>query len=303
MILTICGMDNEVAAVVLPIATSILIFLGGGLANVFSDNIKRRKDIKSAMDVVIRWSGMTINSAKKQISSLTGLSKSISETKELSPKALKFQRNMADKLQYVSAERMTSLFVTNTKPKYGKKDEREKYAFNIVSQYDFLTAIQDEIRNNYEIYNNACNELIGRWNTVMVKSQHDRDNLSPLKSTGNGSVGNTKVSKEINAVFDSFLDGRDRAQESFVDLYNGIVMPLNRVVDICRTKYPKATSGNAIYEDAREMQMIHKQWSANVDGYSEVFSNIASALQQSVDSLSAAVDYFENSTKVKMWCR
>ena len=68
MIMTICGMDNEVAAVVLPIATSILIFLGGGLAKVFSDNIKRRKDIKSGRCVVFRWSGMTINSAKKQIS-------------------------------------------------------------------------------------------------------------------------------------------------------------------------------------------------------------------------------------------
>lgn len=303
MILTICGMDNDVAAIVLPIATSILIFLGGGLAKVFSDNIKRRKDIKSARDVVFRWSGMTIDATKKQINSLSSLSKSILEYPELMPKAFAFPRNMADKLQDVSAERMTSLFVTNSKPKCGKKDNREKRAFNIVSTYDFLTAIQDDIRDKYEIYNKACHDVIGRWNAVMIKSQQDRENLNSFMLDGDTSSNDAKVSKLLISLFDSYFDGRDRTKDGFIARYEEFIKPLNGTVDMCKTNYPDATCGKAIYEDAREMLLIYGQWKANINGYSEMFANIADTLQQSVDSLLESVEYFENNTKVKCWCR
>lgn len=303
MILTICGMDNEAAAIVLPIATSILIFLGGGLAKVFSDNIKRRKDIKSARNVVFRWSGMTIDATKKQIDSLTGLSKSILECPELMPKAFAFPRNMSDKLQDVSAERMTSLFVTNSKPKCGKKDNREKRAFNIVSTYDFLTAIQDDIRDKYEIYNKACHEVIGRWNAVMIKSQQDRENLNSFALESKASTNNFKVSRTLCCLFDSYFDGRDRTHDGFIERYEEFIKPLNTAVDMCKTDFPDATCGKAIYEDAREMLLIFGQWKANIEGYSAMFANIADTLQQSADSLAESIDYFEKQTKVKCWCR
>lgn len=236
MILTICGMDNDTAAIILPIAISILIFLGGSLAKVFSDNIKRRKDIKSARDIVFRWSLMAIDATNKQISSLVDLSKNIRGTTELLPKALPFSRNMADKLQDVSAERMTSLFVTNSRPKCKKKDMREKFAFNIVSTYDFLIAIQDDIRDKYEIYNKACHDVIDRWNAVMIKSQRDRENLNSTMLGCDASSSNEKVSKTMSCLFDSYFGGRDRTQDGFIRRYDEFIKPLNNAVDVCKTK-------------------------------------------------------------------
>lgn len=210
---------------------------------------------------------------------------------------------MADKLQDVSAERMTSLFVTNSRPKCKKKDMREKFAFNIVSTYYSLIAIQDDIRDKYEIYNKACHDVIDRWNAVMIKSQRDRENLNSTMLGCDASSSNEKVSKIMSCLFDSYFDGRDRTQDGFIRRYDEFIKPLNNAVDVCKTKYADATCGKAIYEDAREMLFIHGQWKANVEGYSKMFADIASTLQQSVNSLSAAIDYFENSTRVKCQCR
>ena len=303
MILTICGMDNDTAAIVLPVVTSLLIFLGGGLSKVLYDYLSKRKKTITSRNILFRWSGMAINATKNQILALEELSKSITDSKVLLPEPLRFSRNMADKLQDVSADYMTSLFVTNSKPKCGQKDEREKYAFNIVSQYDFLTAIQGEIRNNYEVYKKVCLDILVQWNDLMKKSQRDREAMNLSLPDEIVLTGDISVSQTLNAVFYSYMDGRDRSQDTFIDIFDGFVIPLNKAVDMCKTNYPKSTCGKAIYEDAREMLLIHRQWKANVEGYSEMFVNIASALQQSIDSLSAAVEYFENNTKVKCWCR
>lgn len=303
MILTICGMDKDTAAIVLPIATSILIFLGGGLGKVLYDFISKHKEINTSRNIVFRWSGMTANATKRQIASLRELSQRISESVVLLPEALSFSGNMADKLRDVSADYMTSLFVTNSKPNCGADDMREKYAFNIVSQYDFLTAIQQEIRNSYELYNKDCHDIIDRWNAVMKKSQLDRDAMNSNLPEDRLICGDNAVSSSLNEVFAAFMDGRDRSNDSFIGIYEGLIKPLNAAVDICKTNFSKATCGKALYEDAREMLLIHGQWKANIEGYSAMFANIANALQQSADSLAEAIDYFEKETKVKCWCR
>lgn len=303
MLLTICGMDNESAAIVLPIATSILIFIGGGLSKIFSDNVKRRKNVKSSRDIVFRWSEMTIDATNKQIISLSDLAKGISESTELIPEAFSFSRNMADKLRDVSAERMTSLFVTNSRPKCGKEDMREKRAYNIVSSYDFLTAIQDDIRDKYEIYNKSCHSVIERWNAVMIKSQHDRENLNSFALESKASSNNVNVSRTLNCLFNSYFDGRDRSHDGFKERYEKFIKPLNDAVDKCKSDFPDATCGKAIYEDAREMLMIFEQWKENIKGYSAMFAKIADNIQQSANSLAESIDYFEKQTKVRCWCR
>ncbi len=303
MILTIMGMTYTEAAIVLPIITSILIFIGGGLAKILSDKVKKHNEISSSRNIVFKWSEMVIKSATDQAKALSELSQGVLNSKELYPLAFRFFKNMADKLSDVSAERMTLLFVSNTKCKLGREDMRQKYAFNIVSQYDFLTSIQPEIKIIYEKYNQSCIDIINRWGALMRKTQRDREKLSLPAIDGSYNCNEVKVSTIINQIISSFMDNPNRSNFTFVDWYNGLIIPLNRAVDKCKEDFPDVVSGVSLYEDAREMILIYNQWAANIESYTEVFANIAHTVSNSIESLSTAISYFSEETTTKIFCR
>ena len=166
-------------------------------------------------------------------------------------------------------------------------------SFRLISQYDFLSSIEIYIKECYDIYNQQANALREQWNDLVISLQHNLDVVTPNTSN------EYSVGQELRDIVNSFMDNRECDIDVIVSINNQLIEPLNKAVDECKRKFPEVRSYLAVYECARKMSLLFNQWKTLTRGYSEVFSGIVSTIEESLGSLEQAVDYFENSTKVK----
>lgn len=300
MLLTVFKMSIEVAAFVVPAFTALFIYF----ASVMSEHRRRKQHIINARLVVFSWSEMIRGVVIKQIDSLEELSSEIKSSDDPNPKPYYFMRNMADKLGDVSAEKMTSLFIANSRlmrPKRGKQSRanREKElreaVFNLVSQFDYLEAFESEVRKNYDNYNHECLNLTESWNLLMKKTQADLEKMSSSVSDSSDKY----IFNSLDKVIRNYFSKRAGLPFSFDLTYKELIAPLNQAVDDCKTKYPNSIKGLELYADARNMMLLYNQWETNINGFSEVFKSISNTLNVVMNTLDKALLFLKNETVVK----
>ncbi len=291
------GMSDDVASVLIPTISSILVFVSGWVITVLYNRSLRRKGIVSYRNTVFEWTKLVIDAVQKQKQSLMSLSERLSTTQSLYAERYEFSRSMSDKLKTLSAEQGISVFIENSQNKRDKEDKRTKHSFNLISQYDFLSSIETSVKECYDAYNHQANDLREQWNGLIINLQHELDAVKP-ESTNDYDVG-----RLLRETIDYFMIRRGEHIDLIGEIYNLLIVPLNDAVDKCKKTYPEVRCYQAVYECARKMILLYNQWYALTRGYSEVFGSIVSTIDTSLSSLKEAIDYFENSTKVVRWGR
>ena len=294
MALSILWMSTDVASIVLPILTSLFVFLGGSISNTYFSYLKKKKQIEESREIVIQWTDMVIEVVKEQIKVIDSLAKEIRQSKELLPKAFHFMKNMAERLGDMTADRMESIFLINCKVPCRVEDKRRQNAYNIIGQYVYLSLMEDEIQRAYDTYNHACNSIVSDWNRILKKTQSDIEVLAKLTEPANIGVRDNLCSTVRHYLVNRYRDN------SFEKVYSGLIQPLEKAVMKCKSEFPEVSCGIAVYSDSQEMNFIYQKWRANKNGYSEMFSMMSRNLHKSIESLKQATIYFEENTKVKV---
>ena len=293
------NMTDSEASIIIPTFVSILVFILGLLAKWVYDHLQKRNTIITHRSVVFEWTKLIIDAAKKQSQSLKRLSQSLANSKSLLPEPYAFSRSMSDKLGELTAEKIVSEFVVNCRCKKKVEDKRSTLSFNLVSQYDFLTSVESIIKEHYEVYNREANVLREQWNSLMIQLQHEIDVVKP--ETRNDYLANESLRQTMN----TFL--QDNKQDDFIgdigDLYDLLIVPLNKKVYECKRAFPEVRCCQSVYECARKLLILYDNWESFKMGYAEVFSTYASSIDKSLDSLRQAIDYFKDSTRVVCWVK
>lgn len=294
MVLSILGMSTDVASIVLPIITSLFVFFSGSISRTYYNHRIKKKQIEESREIVIQWADMVIKAVKEQIKAIDSLANEIRQSEELLPKAFHYMKNMAERLGDMTADRMESIFLINCKVSRRVEDKRRQNAYNIISQYVYLSLMEDEIQRAYDTYNHACNSIVSDWNRILKKTQSDIEALAKLTEPAN--IG---IRDNLCSTVSHYLMNRGQ-DDSFEKVYSGLIQPLDEKVKKCKSEFPEVSSGEAVYIDSQEMILIYRQWEANNIGYSEMFIAMSQNLQRSIDSLKRSTTYFEKNTKVKV---
>lgn len=287
-------MSTDVASIVLPIAVSLFVFFGGSISNTYLNYRKKKKLIEESREIVIQWADMVIKVVKEQVKAIDSLANEIRQSEELLPKAFHFMKNMAERLGDMTADRMESIFLINCKVSRRVEDKRRQNAYNIISQYVYLSLMEDEIQRAYDTYNHACNSIVSDWNRILKKTQSDIEVLAKLTEPANIGVRDNLCSTVRHYLVNRYRDN------SFEKVYSGLIQPLEKAVMKCKSEFPEVSCGIAVYSDSQEMNFIYQKWRANKNGYSEMFSMMSRNLHKSIESLKQATIYFEENTKVKV---
>ena len=243
---------------------------------------------------MIQWADMVIKVVKEQVKAIDSLANEIRQSEELLPKAFHFMKNMAERLGDMTADRMESIFLINCKVSRRVEDKRRQNAYNIISQYVYLSLMEDEIQRAYDTYNHACNSIVSDWNRILKKTQSDIEVLAKLTEPANIGVRDNLCSTVRHYLVNRYRDN------SFEKVYSGLIQPLEKAVMKCKSEFPEVSCGIAVYSDSQEMNFIYQKWRANKNGYSEMFSMMSRNLHKSIESLKQATIYFEENTKVKV---
>lgn len=288
------GMSDSVASVVIPTLSSIIVFALGWIITVLYNASGRRKSIISYRNAVFEWTDLVIRAVQKQVQSLKTLSEKLASSQSLYPERYEFSRSMSDKLTDLSAEKVISVFIENCR--FSSDDKRAKYSYNLISQYDFLSSIESFVKENYDAYNHHTNALRERWNGLCLSLQHEIDAVTPKFPK------DFEVRQCLNIVIETFL--KDRGQVGQIEeAYSKLIAPLGEAVKYCKLAFPEVRCYQSAYECISGMALLYEQWSELTKGYSEVFSFIASTIDESLAALREVVDYFKNKTRIPLWVR
>ncbi len=290
------NMTDTEAAILIPTFVTILVFVLGLLAKWIYDHVQRYKSTKTYRDVVFAWTDIILEAVNTQGQSLKELSKGLSETESLYPQRYAFSRSMTDKLSELSAEKVVSVFVMNSRCKRKVEDKRAKYSFNLVSQYDFLASVESFVKEAYDTYNHQANDLREQWNSLLGEFQHEIDAVKPETTK------EFQVVSALRGTADSYMKQRGQ-KDSMGELYTRLIIPLNDTVDNCKRAYPEVRCCQLVYECVRKMIILYNNWFALKNGYAEVFGGYAASIDKSIDSLQQAIEYYKKSTKVKLFAK
>ena len=252
MVLSILGMSTDVASIVLPIAVSLFVFFGGSISNTYLNYRKKKKLIEESREIVIQWADMVIKVVKEQVKAIDSLANEIRQSEELLPKAFHFMKNMAERLGDMTADRMESIFLINCKVSRRVEDKRRQNAYNIISQYVYLSLMEDEIQRAYDTYNHACNSIVSDWNRILKKTQSDIEVLAKLTEPANIGVRDNLCSTVRHYLVNRYRDN------SFEKVYSGLIQPLEKAVMKCKSEFPEVLCGIAVYSDSQEMNFIYR---------------------------------------------
>ena len=280
----ILGMSQEAASIIIPTMASIIVFCIGVFIEKRREKKKEERERNKYKIAILDWIELLDKPIKTQIDQLKEFAHRISNATDLQPEALNFSKTMANKISDLSVEKIISTFVV----KENNTHYDASQAYNIVSQFDFLSTCDDEIKEKYKEYHSRLIKLMEKWNTLWKEFENLKENGNSIDSQ------NSNVWRTVLLTYKSW---RDRyGQDGRID-YNIIstelIIPLFNAIIQKRSEFPASELAEQFYEVLYPLYLLLNEWNVIKTGYSDVFYGIANRIEQSYSVLMEAKEHFE----------
>lgn len=284
----ILGMSQGAASIIIPTMASIIVFCFGVFIERRREKKKEERERERYKVAILDWIELLNTPIKTQINQLKEFASRIEKANELQAEALSFSKSMANKINDLSVEKIISTFVV--KENNTKKDDAF-HAYNIVSQFDFLSTCDDEIKEKYNEYHSRLIDLMEKWNTLWKEFENMRKN---------GNSSDNQNYDVWRTVFFSYKNWRDKyGQGGRVDfniVSTELITPLFNAIIRKRSEYPSSKLAEQFYEVIYPLYLILNEWNVIKAGYSTVFIDIANRIEQSYSVLVKAKNHFSRTT-------
>lgn len=249
------------------VLVSVVIFvLGWLLTRLFSriDNcIKRGNYRKTVLDWIKIISPIEENLAI----SLDELVEKMKATDDMQPLGYAMPLTMPDKIKDMSVERMMDSFLNGWYCEETKQ-KRSAHMYNIISLFEYLIRVNDEIKTNYESYNKQTFSLCEQWNEFNNQLR---------------SLLNRYQSSDINAVIYKFEQDYEQTPNSLT-IRNEFLEKICKFVD---SKSKEMELLQRMHQIMVQIDIYHKR-------YADVFSNQSALIKSSIRMLKQAESYFRD---------
>lgn len=249
------------------VLVSVVIFvLGWLLTRLFSridDFIKRRNYRNTVLD----WINIIAPIEENLASSLDEMAQKMKATDDMQPLRYEMPLTIPDKIKDMSVERMMDSFLHGWYCEETKK-KRTAHMYNIISLFEYLIKVNDEIKTNYESYNKQTLSLCEQWNEL---NNQLRLLLNRYQST------------DINAVIYKF-------EQDYKQTPNSLTIRNEFLEHLC----------SFVDSKSREMELIQRMYQIMVQidvyhkRYADVFSGQSALIKDSITTLNKAESYFRN---------
>lgn len=250
--------------------TLLVVFVDKWVTRWYSSK-DEKESRKQFCETILDWIVKIEPIERKFSQSVSELADNINRSDDMQPVAYAMPLTLHDKMKDMSVEKMTEAFLKDS-----KDDKNKRYAnmYNIISNFEFLSKISDSVRESYDSYNKQSFALCQQWNSLFEKFREKCNQLND----------NSPYAAALTVWFAQLMS-----------------MPNSVNTHI---KALEALSVIAFKEDDFEMlnmvskmHDIAKQSQATSKGYAQVFSNIASNIEITLNSLSESEQFFREAAK------
>jgi len=250
----------------LPIAITLLVVFVEKWVTLYYERKDDREARKRYREFVLDWIEKISPIEKVFCQSVHDLAGTIKTSDNMQPVPYAMPLTLHDKLKDISVEQMTNAFLRDFKE---DKDKRYANMYNIISNLEFLSKISNGVKESYDTYNKQSFALCQEWNEAYVAF------VQRFERLGEGNSYETIVAQwriELITKTNSV-----KVHLKYLDQLDTVAF---RIKD-----YDTLSLVN-------RMHLIAKQSEATGAGYVKVFSNIASSIDDTLNTLSAAEQYF-----------
>ena len=291
---TILGMSIEIGAIVIPTVVSVVVFGLGIVINWLQKKRRCRSETIDFRNALFTWCDMVEKPVRKQCESLEALSDDIVSNKTIQGVRYSFSKSMVQHLEIASAENVIQHLINRSSAKKGE-DKRAVFAFNMVSQIDYLQSVEIEIARQYDAYQIQSQEFLPEWNAEIMNI---KEKILAKPTCSREQI----MLQEINNTYS--LWANDSTSDEYVDVFKIQDRLLLPIVNACNKQSilgQEFKNVESINKSALTLLTIIKRWQALNLGFSEVFRLYSRCESDSIDSLMEAVCYFKNNTKPSFW--
>ena len=254
----------------LPLIVALLIvFIEKWLTQVVDGNNARRKRLETR-HMILNWIDLILPTEINMAKSLAELSKNIIESDEMLAVPFRLPQTIPNKINDFPIDVLTAAFLQDNKTKDDMK-ERNDCFYNIVSNIQYLTKLQDNILETYEKYNRQAWEICKEWNVRYME----------FVDKFNDSIYGRDYDKIIIAWNE---EQRNKPNSPSVHLKY-----LNRLFEDADNKYD-----TTMVADLNRLIVIQKQSISLNEGYSKLFSEINKNIIKVIEILQESSEFFKD---------
>lgn len=257
----------------LPIAITLLVVFVEKWVSRWFEKKDAKQARKKFRETVLDWIANIQPIEKKFNQSIRDLSAKIKASDSIQPVAYAMPITVPDKLNELTVEKMTDAFLTDFED---DKDKRYKHLYNILSDLEFLSKISNGVKESYDTYNKQSFALCQEWNEAYVAFVQRFERL-----------GEGNSYEAIVAQWRIELITKPNSVKVHLNYLDELDSVAFRIKD-----YDTLSLVN-------RMHLIAKQSEATSAGYVTVFSNIEGSINEALQTLSDAEQYFRSNETSK----
>ena len=257
------------APIVVPTVCSIIVFVIGWVLTRYFKKKDEKKSRNTYKALVIGWIRMIETSEEQFIQSIKDISASIGESDNMQPEPFSVPQAIPHRLNEFPLEKLTDVFLNSKKG--NERIRSEVHFFNIVSGFEYLSKMAEQVQSFYERYNKETLDLCQEWNTV----------YSQFVDSLNSSLS-LKYYKPIKNSWDSAF----RENKDSIKVHQNHIVQFANQADSLKDK--------TIIAFINRLGVILEQRKAINTGFAQLFESMADFTHESYQSMREAADYFDD---------
>lgn len=199
------------------------------------------------------------------------LAKAIGESDDMQPQAYALPLTLHDKLIDMTVEQMTEAFLSDFE---NEKDKRYAHMYIILSNFEYLSKITESVKLSYDTYNKQAFALCQEWNKLyddLIVHFNGMPNVNPYNTIVTGWM--MELLQKPNSV---------AAHAKALNMINLVAVKEKDVDTFIKT--------NKMHHIAVQVQTLNT-------GYAQTFSEMAHNIDNTLNSLVEAENYFRENEK------
>ncbi len=267
---SILGLDYSLAQIIIPVVVTLSVFLIGQFISWLKKRYERLNELKSIKTTIEQWILLVKPSIQNQIDGCKSFAIVLKNSKNIHPESLKFSPMLIDKLKQFELRELIDTIIVNLE---GDNEIKAKIVFNFVSQVEFLSKMEDHIKNNYEKFHTYTFELMENWNqsftrmtTIMNETSRQISHFEP----------NCKFLTQRNIICNNFL--KHKSLQPLDVIFSELITPLEQEVN----EYLEKSGNKHLIVDLaysiEELKLIRDKWELHKNGHSELVDEFGSRI-------------------------
>lgn len=293
----IFGMPLGLARIFIPVIVTLLVFALGQFLVWLKSKYEKRNEVTSYRELILGWVDLIEQSVTQQVNACNDFSTRLQNSEDIHPELFQYNKMLANKVDDFSVDVFVNTFVTNSEGiDEESESQKQKWCFNLISQFNYLKNIEEQIPTIYEKYQSQTFEIMDEWNLNFGNLDKIISEQSRLVNT-NRQHPTANFHAQIMGISNAWLAAAPNGRSSVTLTMENLINPMTNAVRTELSENPSNDYAFNLSDNLQSLRITHLKWDTNKRGNVQVFQGIGTKINEVLESLKNTKNNFDSKTK------